>query len=279
MTQVNTSFTWGGYLVRMAFLLAGHGRELLDRFGEALREVRERPTEKRVHGLRIRMKKLRSLLRLAGAMVPANAPPKGPMRRLLMLFKMAGEQRETVVSAKVVHALTLRDPSAVEPYVTELRKRSRKAGKALRKAMDDLRPRDMQRLRRHLGMVGNALTHTQERKAARHYVGLEMRRARALLRHGAPGEELHEVRKHLKNSWHTLRLLRDTGTLDERLKELHARLDELQESLGDWHDIQVVVDDLDRIEHPPAAVRRAAMVRLRRERTKLMRTLQGMTAV
>ncbi|MCW5899159.1 MAG: CHAD domain-containing protein [Flavobacteriales bacterium] len=258
----------------MAFLLAGHGRELLERFGEALRVARERPTEKRVHGLRVRMKKLRSLLRLAEAMAPGDGPPKGPMRRLLALFKMAGEQRETVVSAKVVRSLPLRDPTSAEPYVTDLGDRGRKAGKAMRKAMDDLRPRDIQRLRRHLGTVGNALTHTQERKAARRYVAMEMRRARTLLRRGAPGEELHEVRKHLKNAWHTLRLLGDTGPLDERQNDLLGRLDGLQENLGDWHDIQVVVEDLDRTERRPAVLRRAAMARQRRERNRLMRSLQ-----
>lgn len=258
----------------MAFLLAGHGRELLERFGEALRVARERPTEKHVHGLRVRMKKMRSLLRLAEAMAPGDGPPKGPMCRLLALFKVAGEQRETVVSAKVVRSLPLRDPGEAEAYLALLAKRGRKAGKVLRKAMDELRPHDVGRLRKHLATVGTALTHTQERKAARRYVAAEMRRARTLVRRGAPGEELHEVRKHLKNAWHTLRLLDDTKALDERLHELLGKLDGLQEALGGWHDIQVVVEDLDRTERRPAVVRRAAVARQHRERSRLMRVLK-----
>lgn len=260
----------------MAFLLAGHGRDLLEEFRVALAEASAKPGEKHIHGLRVRMKKLRSLLRLADAMDTGNTAPKGAMRRMKALFKAAGEHRELVISAVVVAALATEDGQEAEAYLLHLGTRERKALKALRRALQDVREKDIVKLRSHLSVVANAQTRSQERRTARNHVDREMRKARQLVQEGARGEALHDVRKHLKNAWHTLRLLGDADTLTERQGDLLQRLGSIQESLGEWHDLQVVYDDLAGLaqQDEVAVLKKAIGSKLRTQRTRLMRELR-----
>lgn len=246
----------------------------------ALAEASAKPGEKHIHGLRVRMKKLRSLLHLAAAMDTGNTAPKGAMRRIRALFKAAGEHREIVISASVASAVASEDGQEAEAYIQRLGTRERKALKALRRALQDVREKDIAKLRSHLSVVANAHTRSQERRTARNHVDREMRKAQQLVQEGARGEALHEVRKHLKNAWHTLRLLKDTDTLTERQGNLLHRLGSIQESIGEWHDLQVVFDDLDK--HQPAeevaVLRKAVGSKLRGQRTRLMRELKRLWA-
>lgn len=246
----------------------------------ALAEARSKPGEKHIHGLRVRMKKLRSLLHLAAALDTGNTAPKGAMRRIRALFKAAGKHREIVISASVASTVAPEDGKETEAYLQRLGTRERKARKALRRALQEVREKDIAKLRSHLSVVANAHTRSQERRTARNHVDREMRKAQQLVQEGARGEALHEVRKHLKNAWHTLRLLKDTDSLTERQGNLLQHLGSIQESIGEWHDLQVVHDDLE--EHLPqdevAALRKAVGSKLRSQRTRLMQELKRLLA-
>lgn len=260
----------------MAFLLAHHGRKQLASYTKALERARERRTEKRIHALRISMKQLRTLLRLAEGIDAVTKPPTAAVRRLLTLFKAAGALREAQVSTGLVTGFEKLDPADGTVYLAHLKKRRGKAAKILKLALAAMHTRDARKLGKYFASVSTDRTHTQERRSARLYVDRELRMAITVVRAGARGEALHEVRKHLKNAWHTLRLLKDADTLTERQTTLLQRLGSIQESLGDWHDLQVVYDDLAGLaqQDEVAVLKKAIGSKLRTQRTRLMRELR-----
>jgi CHAD domain-containing protein len=265
----------------MAFLLAHYGRKQLATYTKALERARERRTEKRIHALRISMKQLRTLLRLAEGIDAVTKPPTTAVRRLLTLFKAAGGVREAQVSTGLVTCFEELNTADGTTYLAHLKKMRGKAAKVLKQALADMHTRDARKLGKYFASVSTDRTHTQERRSARLYVDREMRMAMTVVCAGARGEALHEVRKHLKNAWHTLRLLKDADTLTERQTTLLQRLGSIQESLGDWHDLQVVYDDLAGLSQPEelALLKQAVGYKLKGQRTKLMRELRTVLAV
>jgi CHAD domain-containing protein len=260
----------------MAFLLAHHGRKQLSAYTKALERARDRRTEKRIHALRTSMKQLRTLLRLAEGIDTVTRPPDAALRRFLTLFKAAGGLREAQVSTRLVSSTEELAPADGAVYLTHLKIERNKAGKGLKHALADIHTHDARKLGKYFASVSTDHTHTQERRSARIYVDREMRMATTLLRAGAQGEDLHEVRKHLKNAWHTLRLLEDADTLTERQGALLQRLGRIQDSLGDWHDLHVVHDDLAGLaqQDEVAILKKAIGSKLRGQRARLMRELR-----
>jgi len=258
----------------MSSLLAEQGRVLLEQFGVALARLRKRSSERRVHTLRIRVKKLRSLFRVVHAVVPGGAvPPKGAHGRLKALFHAAGRQREAQVSVRVVDELPGVSGRDRKVYRQRLAKRSDKAGAELDKALGRLKDRDLERLGAYLAEVTEGLGRTRERQGARRYIDAQLEEAGKVLHAGEPPVALHDVRKHLKNAWHTLRLLAEADALYARQKELMERLAVLQEDLGDWQDTQVLLTDLDRWKGGGAVrdrLRKVAARQLERKRVKLL---------
>lgn len=238
-----------------------------------MKAVRKRPDHQGVHGLRVALKKVRTLLRLADAMEPAAAAPKGATKRLLALFKAAGEQREPEVSIQVLGTFTGHD-LARKAYRAHLDVRANKAGKGLSKALKAMADRDLERILGHLTAISQGLTRSQERKAASRYIGAELAAARTMMATGERDDALHEVRKHLKNAWHTLRLLDRSGALDEEQQDSLKRLGSLQQSLGDWHDLFVVWADLGTRGSTVLELRKAVEERLHERRAQLVERLR-----
>jgi CHAD domain-containing protein len=227
------------------------------------------------------MKQLRTLLRLAEGIDAVTKPPTSAVRRLFTLFKAAGGLREAQVSTGLVSGFEKLDPADGTIYLAYLKKKRAKAGKALQLALEDMHTRDARKLGKYFGSVSTDRTHTQERRSVRLYVDRELRKAMGLVRAGAHGDALHDVRKHLKNAWHTLRLLKEADTLTERQGALLDRLGGVQERLGNWHDLQVVYDDLCGLarQDEVTVLKKAIGTKLRSERTRLMRELKKVLKV
>ena len=178
----------------MATLLHVYAHDLAKAYGNALRRVDgdERPGA--VHGLRVSMKRMRTLLRLAAYMAPSVKPPKKALDRFVALFRAAGLVRELEVSRKVVE----RVPGAAAARTSlhgHLRKRQKSARRVLRAAIARTKTKDARRLADYLTEVGVRFTFTQEKKMMLRYVDQELRQARALLRHKPSPEQLHDLRK------------------------------------------------------------------------------------
>lgn len=257
----------------MATLLHTHAHRALDQLAQAMKAVRRRQDHKGVHGLRVALKKVRTLLRLADAMGSGGAPPKGPTKRLLALFKAAGAQREPEVSAQVLDTFAGHD-LARKAYQAQLNARAKQAERGLVKALKAFGKRDAERLLDHFTSISQGLTYSQETRAASRYCEAERIAARAMMANSDRDDALHEVRKHLKNAWHTLRLLDRNGALDEVEQHTLERLGSLQEALGDWHDLFVVWADLGTRGGTVVELRNAVEKRLHERRRQLVDRLR-----
>ncbi len=258
-------------------MLAEQGQELLEHFGVALARLRKRSTERRIHRLRIRTKKLRSLFRMIRAMVPdAATPPKGAHGRLKALFHAAGRQREVQVSVRLVDKLAGVSARDRKTYRDHLTNRSNKAARDLDKVLASLKDRDMERLGSYIEQVTDGLVRTRERQGARNYIDVQLKEAGRALRAGEPAVALHDVRKHIKNAWHTLRVMADAEALYVRQKELMERLAVVQQNLGNWHDVHVLLADLEKWKGGGAVrerLRQAGVKELQRGETKVLEEL------
>lgn len=257
----------------MATLLHTHAHRALDQLVQAMKTVQKRPDHKRVHGLRVALKKVRTLLRLADAMGSGGAPPKGPTKRLLALFKAAGAQREPEVSAQVLESFAGHD-LARKAYQAHLNARAKQAERGLVKALKAFGRRDAERLLEHLTAISQGLTSSQERNAALRYIEAEHASALAMMANSERDDALHEVRKHLKNAWHTLRLLERSGALGQPQQHTLEHLDGLQEALGQWHDLFVVWADLGTRGGTVVELRNAVENRLHERRRQLVGRLR-----
>jgi CHAD domain-containing protein len=229
----------------MATLLQIHAQGVVQQYSSTLAKARRKSDVGRVHALRVALKQLRTLLRLAAFMAPNSLPPKRVIERLMTLFRAAGEQREARVSEAVVRRIQRSSTMARMHYLEILEHRARRSEKKLHKALQDIRQRDAEKLAGHFAAVSQGLTHTQEQHAAVRYIEHEMRSAKKHFKAGPPEATLHQVRKHLKNAWHCLRMLEHAGALDVERDALMHRMAAVQEALGDWHDLHVVSDDLE----------------------------------
>jgi CHAD domain-containing protein len=262
----------------MSLLLTEHGTRSLERFASALEKLRARSSEGRIHALRIRTKKLRSLFRVIQALAPDATPPKRAHARMKALFHAAGALRETQVSARLVGELPHVPDKSRKAYLARLKKRRAKAGKELDKRLSRLDRKDITDLGAFINSAAEGFGVRRERQGARQYIDTELALALERFRSGDPSVVLHDVRKHVKNAWHTLRLLDDAGALYVAQRPVMERLDKLQEELGAWHDSHVVLADLAQWERGGASRERlvpAAEKQLAQRQRKLLAELEA----
>lgn len=200
----------------------------LRRFRRSVEDARHRPEHEELHRLRVRMKRVRSLLRFLSFLKDDTGGPGRAVRRTRELFSAAGAVREMQVNERSLNELPL-PPSERSHGCAHLRSRERKLQKRLHKALVRMRPRDLQHLELHTLRMLGGLTERELRAKARAFIRTELQHATRRARAADVHLHLHEIRKHLK---HVLNLfdLVDPGI--PRPAGLSATLD----ALGEWHD-------------------------------------------
>jgi CHAD domain-containing protein len=271
---LHMGFTSAFHLCSMQQALVDHAVTLTARLERSLAVVGDRPTEARIHALRVRIKKLRSLLRLLHVAAPGVDPPRKPMERLRAVFRAAGTERDIQVSRELVRSLRNVDRTTRKAYLERCERREKKAARALARQLSRLRRSDPAKLLRYVRAAtahnGDTLGRTMETYARR-----ELLKARRLFETQHAEETLHEVRKHVKNAWHTLRIHGMVRTTPKRL----AALAEAQERLGRWHDAHVLLLDLRRWRGGPLGERSlvpAAMLVLHERERAVLRALAAL---
>lgn len=232
----------------------------LRRFRSSVEDARHRPEQEELRRLRVRMKRVRSLLRFLAFLNSGVDGPRGSLRRTKALFSAAGAVREVQVCAGSLGSLPLAPPTR-HPGIAHLASMERRLQKQLRKALARMRTEDFQRLELHaLRMIG-ARTERELRTRARAFVRGELHEAARLARSTDVHLHLHEIRKHLKHAMHLFELV-EPGT------PRPAGLSDVLDGLGDWHDAVDLCEALsDMGEHP---VQRAAMVTAAERRMRVL---------
>jgi CHAD domain-containing protein len=205
----------------------------LRRYRKAVEQARLRPDREGLHRLRVRMKRVRSLLRFLAQLDGDGDPPKGAVRRTSELFRAAGAVREAQINLAHLKALHGVSRAARTAGGTHLRRKEEELVKRLHTALDRMRPVDFQRLELHALRVLHGRTKGRMRATARAFIRTELHHATRLARAADAHLHLHEVRKHLKHVLHLFDLLDPGIPRPEGLPKVLGRL-------GDWHDALVL---------------------------------------
>jgi CHAD domain-containing protein len=216
----------------------------LRRYRKAVEQARERTDREGLHRLRVRMKRMRSLLRFLEHLDGEAKAPAGALRRTIGLFRAAGAVREGQLNIAHLNTLQQISPAARTAGGAHLRAQEKRLAQRLRKALERLRPVDFQRLELHALRVLHGRTKGQVRAAARTFIRTELRHATRLVRAADAHLHLHEVRKHLKHVLHLFDLLDPGIPRPDGLSKVLGRL-------GDWHDDVVLRNALLKLRKHP----------------------------
>lgn len=216
----------------------------VQRYRKALDEARLRTDREGLHRLRVRMKKMRSLLRFLEHLDSEAEPRKGAVRRTNVLFKAAGALREIQVNCARLQELHGVPAASRNIGLAHLRRKEECLAQRLQKALTRIRPVDLQRLELHTLRVLQGRRKSGIRAAARNYVRSELGHATRLTRAADAHLHLHEVRKHLKHVRHLYELL-DPGMPEP------AGLGKVLGRLGAWHDEVVLRNTLQKLRKQP----------------------------
>ncbi|MEZ4756199.1 MAG: CHAD domain-containing protein [Flavobacteriales bacterium] len=207
------------------------------RFRRSVEEARCDQDRETLHRLRVRAKRVRSLLRFLSFLSNDTAGPKGAIRRTKALFKTSGAVRQVQVSASLLRTLSQAQTRTLNAGVVHVRRKERALNERLHQTFERLRPKDLQRLELHALRALHERGKTQLREGAQAFIRSELHHATRLTRAADAHLHLHEVRKHLKHVLHLFDLLDPGIPRPDGLAKLLDRL-------GDWHDAVVLQDML-----------------------------------
>ena len=216
--------------------------------------------QKKVHRLRVDVKNLRVLLLLQSALSGDDKTARRLRRLVSPLFDSAGDMR----SAALNLGLTRKYRSAVlTRFRRQLRQRKLSASKALIAAIDAFDTRRFRKLNRKIVWAFAEKKNKTIRRETADYLRVLFARVRADLFDTHDDETLHEIRKKLK-------IIRNLGALlteldaDNPFAEDLAQINVTYETLGKWHDVAVLIEELEMylrdLDDPRAAMKAAPVI-------------------
>jgi CHAD domain-containing protein len=184
--------------------------------------------EKALHRLRLEIKKIRALVELAK--VRSGKRAGAHFSGLKKMFREAGVIRDAASQVRYLEERNLltnahKDQQAksiqlaADDFAAHIRRYRKKGKKASRRLKTDIKPIQTRRIQR--------------------WFAREIIRTGILL--GSTRDELHEARKRIKTLLYIYKLL--PVAIAQRVLLNTGYLDELQESIGQWHDAVVAVVD------------------------------------
>ncbi len=212
--------------------------------------------EKALHRLRLEIKKVRALVELAK--VRSGKRAGAHFSELKKMFREAGVIRDAASQVRYLEERNLltnehRDQQtrsiqlAADDFAAHIHRYRKKGKKASRRLKTDMKPIQTGRIQR--------------------WFAREIIRTGILL--GSTGDELHEARKRIKTLLYIHKLL--PAAITQRVLLNTDYLDQLQESIGQWHD--AVVATIDWKEDNPAG--RRVVQRECLDKEQAVRTLAG----
>lgn len=189
------------------------------------------------HDLRVGVKRMRALFQLV-APIDRDFPARDFSRDLRTLFRPAGAVRDLQVQLDLVTAVAAGSPGVdVRDYAAELLDREQQALVRFamhaelfdRKHLDKFR-RGVRRSLRSIGQdVARIIAEASLNGDLRAISGWEA------------GRDLHELRIVAKRAHHSLFMMRQAFPAFAPSGTLVQRVDQLQKSLGTWHDAEVAI--------------------------------------
>ncbi len=196
-------------------------------------------SEKIMHELRVSIKRIKALLHFVVALIPEETEVlKKYLKKYQKIFKLAGAVRDAQMKQKLVSDYTkLWNLPAPEAYQIHLAKIEKAAFKAFKQyaqtfSLDEKVGNDLKKIWKKEpteNIYDSTETILRQRFTA----------VRHLIANAQTDEPYHEARKIIKSIYYILHLIFKPESLQQ-----YQDLKYLEETIGDWHDIAVLIDNL-----------------------------------
>jgi CHAD domain-containing protein len=193
---------------------------------------------KNIHSLRVDIKHLRALLRLAELFGHSESFQENILKQLKPVFKSAGNIRTTSVSLQLVQ-----NYNGLAPYTKRLKKLQKEGGKTLKEALKKFNLKLFTENCSALTKKLNGFSRETIITKSLEYVDYNRKKIKAAYKATISDDDLHEIRKELKIIKTTFQIL--YKLTQQKLFKKHIKsLTLLEETIGGWHDKAVLHQDL-----------------------------------
>jgi CHAD domain-containing protein len=201
----------------------------------------ESPRRSAIHDLRLSIKRLKALALLCKEL-SVNRRGSGRLSPVLEdLFILMGKYRDTQISSDIFTELAEELQTQFEQYGRSIRHAKEIQFDRVQKRIRQIRPGAP--LRRILATVERVTGRFPEEKMLEEmvggYLGGSWQKITSLSAERHTRTNLHEIRIRLKQFWSLYSVLQDAGFPAFTLPVDMKLLDEFQELIGQWHDMQV----------------------------------------
>lgn len=216
-------------------------------FTENFRKVTDSFDADAIHDMRVAFKRIRAVYLLAEHIDHKAFSARSNEGKLRLLFRYSGRMRDTQVQQELILRVAEEHHTTCHEYIGHLQKLENKAIRKFRdfistidagyelatgaeKARMLFQQSDPETIRTHLIRIVDEL----------------FEKASQLRSADQSDDNLHEIRRRLKQCHYLLSTFSSTDPDLPRLKTTLKRLDKINEMLGDWHDLVVAAEYLNK---------------------------------
>ncbi|MFH1118956.1 MAG: CHAD domain-containing protein [Bacteroidota bacterium] len=200
-----------------------------------------------IHDMRVAVKRIRAVYLLLERLFPDTFNSVSEEGRLKELFRFSGRMRDIQVQKLLLESYSANLDTTFGDYKSYLEDSEKKAVKKFRKLLQEFSAEEY--VKHKLKLVEGLIALTageQVRKQIIGFVDELMEAAKEMRIDQEHDENLHEIRRKLKQCHYLLSVFDpedpDLPTLNKTIRHL----DHVNELLGDWHDQVVAMEMLDR---------------------------------
>jgi CHAD domain-containing protein len=223
--------------------LKGSYEQRVRYFDDRFALVSDSPSSGSIHDMRVGLKRLRTFFNLVSSICPEFAAEEAflPARKL---FRAAGKVRNLHVLEGKVREASQAASLELSEYYNWLKEEERRAVKKFDRAS---RRFDREFFPSAWTRMASCLEGPAARRVRKgledRFVGLlkEIRKERSM-RHDV--RRLHFLRTRTKEARYALEIIQESGSTGDRAVALNERLKDIHQSLGRWHDEEIVLESL-----------------------------------
>jgi len=203
--------------------------------------------EDAIHDMRVAIKRIRAVFHLTERLFPREfdaLEEEGEMRRL---FRLSGRMRDAQVQQQLLSANALNLGSTFGEFLTYLHNIENKAIKNFKKFLKDYdAEHDLKQKHEKVADLISRAGPEQVRLQIVQFVDELFKAASKMHSDYEHDENLHEIRRKLKQCNFLLSVFNQSDPDLPQLKTTLKKLDKVNELLGNWHDQLVAMEMLDR---------------------------------
>lgn len=221
-------------------------RKQAETFNANFRKVRENYNTDAVHDMRVAIKRIRAVFRLLPILDPAFGEDL-PVEAINRVFKLSGKIRDAQVQQSLMQKMEDLLGTGFGEYYAYLKTTEAAAIKKFGRYASEHRPEDFTAdLTDRVALTLAPFTGQQVRNAVTTLTERLKELAKKLKTDQEHDEQMHEIRRLLKQCNYLLSVFRRNDPQLPGLSRILETLEKANNTLGEWHDLVVGMEMLDR---------------------------------